>query len=173
MNNYGQLGIGNLKNSWSLVFVESLIDETIVQVDGGSHNSLVLTAHGQIYAFGRGDSGQLGTVENAETGYYKDLPQLIQIPTGDSVDSPETQVTMISCGSNHSLALSKSNTIYSGGYGDMLALGHGKEQDESRPRKLDWSKTSFGTAKILQVEAGGQHSAVLAVSKGSSQLYST
>ena len=126
--------------------------------------------HGDI--IGRGDSGQLGTVENAETGYYKDRPQHVKIPSRGKTIPTTEQITMISCGSNHSLALSKSNSIFSWGYGDMLALGHGKEQDESRPKQLDWSQTLFGTAKIIQVEAGGQHSAVLAVSKGSNQLYS-
>ena len=34
------------------------------------------------------------------------------------------------------LALNAENDVYSWGYGDMLALGHGKEKDEDAPKKI-------------------------------------
>ena len=37
-----------------------LEDKNIAQMDGGSHHSVVRTTLGEVYAFGCGDSGQLG-----------------------------------------------------------------------------------------------------------------
>ena len=174
LNNYGQLGIGSTDNSWALSLVETLVDENIVLADGGSHHSVVLTTSGSMFAFGRGDSGQLGTVDEAKTGFYNDVPQRISIPNnGTSGQEKEVCVTMISVGANHALALSSANDIYSWGYGDMLQLGNGREGDANRPKMLDWNKTSFGKAKVLQVEAGGQHSAVLAMSSKGKSMFSS
>lgn len=40
--------------------IKSLEGKGVVSVKGGVHHSLVLTSKGEILAFGRGDSGQLG-----------------------------------------------------------------------------------------------------------------
>lgn len=80
---------------------------------------------------------------------------------------PETKkpfITSISCGSNHVIALSKDNEVYSWGYGDMMALGNGRDQDELKPTKLNSTKFGCNGCTILQAEAGGQHSALLAAS---------
>ena len=82
--------------------------------------------------------------------------------------SPPTtsqRVTAISCGGNHNLALTQSNSVYTWGYGDMLALGHGKETDEKIPRKLNFaskgSKDNISSITVTQIAGGGQHSAVI------------
>lgn len=61
LNNYGQLGLGDTVNRSFLTPI-SEIDEAVhlVQVKGGVHHSLALTSDGHVYAWGRGDSGQLG-----------------------------------------------------------------------------------------------------------------
>ncbi|KAL3666092.1 hypothetical protein V7S43_008883 [Phytophthora oleae] len=169
LNNYGQLGIGNTENCSELQLVEDLSSKNVAFVDGGNHHSVVLTNDGEVYTFGRGDSGQLGMLETCNVGEFKDRPQKVTIPAPKNGGS--SVVRMIATGSNHALALTESDAIFSWGYGDMLALGNGADRDENKPRQLDWSKaydrveddiTPFGKAKILQVEAGGQHSAVLA-----------
>ncbi|RHY32476.1 hypothetical protein DYB32_002547 [Aphanomyces invadans] len=155
LNNYGQLGLGHDVNQTELQLVEALSSKNGLLVEGGTHHSVVLVSDGTIYTFGRGDSGQLGTLDDPCTGVFKDSPQEIQVPGVKGFRS-------IACGSNHALAVSDQDTIYSWGYGDMLALGNGVEKDELKPRRLDWAKTKFGDARILQVSAGGQHSAVVA-----------
>ncbi|EEY53266.1 regulator of chromosome condensation (RCC1)-like protein [Phytophthora infestans T30-4] len=171
LNNYGQLGIGNTENCTELQLVEDLSSKNVAYVDGGSHHSVVLTIDGDVYTFGRADSGQLGMLETCSTGDFKDRPQKVTIPKPK--DGGSRQVCMISSGSNHTLALTESNAIFSWGYGDMLALGNGVDRDENKPYQVDWSKATngkdkkgkkmvFGKAEFLQVEAGGQHSAVLA-----------
>jgi regulator of chromosome condensation len=159
LNNYGQLGIGSDKNCDVLQLVDDLTDKNIAAAEGGTHHSIVLTNDGEVYAFGRADSGQLGMLDVCQTGDFKDRPQKVTFnPSGVTIQN-------IASGSNHTLALTEDNHIYSWGYGDMLALGHGDEQDENRPRRLNWTKTKFGDAQILQIDAGGQHSAILAAKK--------
>ncbi|KAJ0407019.1 hypothetical protein ATCC90586_004813 [Pythium insidiosum] len=157
LNNYGQLGVGHTDNCTELQLVDDLVGQNVVRVEGGTHHSVVLTADGSVYAFGRADSGQLGMLDDCQTGDFKDRPQRVTFP------DKSARIAMISSGSNHTLALSEDNKVFSWGYGDMLALGHGDEQDETRPRRLDWSKAAFAAdATILQVDAGGQHSAIIA-----------
>lgn len=151
LNNYGQLGINSTENSWELLLVNDLSEHNIIMADGGAHHSVVLTSQSKLFAFGRGDSGQLGSVDNPKTGYFSDAPVPVTIP--DSCIDDSFEITMITCGANHTMVLGDNNNIYSWGYGDMLALGNGKESDESKPCKLDWSKSSFGDAKVLQVSA--------------------
>lgn len=72
LNNYGQLGIGSTTNSSDLQLVKDLVACNVVQVEGGTHHSAVLTVSGEVYTFGRGDSGQLGMLDECTSGNYKD-----------------------------------------------------------------------------------------------------
>ena len=64
--------------------------------------------------------------------------------------------------------------VFSWGYGDMLALGHGLERDEKHPREIDLGKvyvkgggnggggsSCLKAEDILTVDAGWQHSMFL------------
>jgi regulator of chromosome condensation len=51
--------------------------------------------------------------------------------------------------------------VYSWGYGDMLALGNGRERDEPLPHKINLAKSGYANCKILQLGCGGQHSGFL------------
>lgn len=165
LNNYGQLGIGSTENQVELQLVDDLTAQNIAVMEGGTHHSVVLTNDGEVYTFGRADSGQLGTQDTCQTGDFKDRPQKVLFAANSARTSERVVVRSIAAGSNHALVLTEANSIYSWGYGDMLALGNGLEQDEYKPRQVNWSKTNFGDAEILQIDAGGQHSAVLARTK--------
>lgn len=65
----------------------------------------------------------------------------------------DTKVVGIACGGNHNLALTDKNEVYSWGYGDMLALGHGDEKDELLPKKLNFTKAKIKNITITQVRA--------------------
>jgi regulator of chromosome condensation len=51
--------------------------------------------------------------------------------------------------------------VYTWGYGDLLALGHGKECDEPTPKKVNFKKAGIDNIKITMVAGGGQHSAII------------
>lgn len=148
LNNYGQLGTGNTDSANYLTRVSALDEMEVVSVKGGMHHSLVMTAEGKVMAFGRADSGQLGIprLMGKSAGEFLTVPEEVKISSEGS--EQECTATSISCGSNHNLVVcsSKNNqeseAVYSWGYGDMLALGHGKEQDEFKPRKINMSKAS-------------------------------
>lgn len=61
------------------------------------------------------------------------------------------QILSIACGGNHNLALAKDGSVYTWGYGDMYALGHGLEKDEPKPRKLNFTKAKISNITITQV----------------------
>ena len=168
LNNYAQLGLGKGSDTESRAYltrVQSLEGRGVMSVKGGVHHSLVLTSHGEILAFGRGDSGQLGIpIRGGEGGlekagsYSADLVS----PLLPSDSSSDIRVVAIACGGNHNLVITDSNDVFTWGYGDMLALGHGFERDEPLPKRINFSKAKIGGAiNVTQVAGGGQHSALI------------
>ena len=161
LNNYGQLGHGDIKDRHELTPIDSLAGLRFVSVKGGQHHSLLLTDDGKLVSFGRGDYGQQGVsflsaAGGATAGACTEAPILPVID--DSI-----HMAQICCGANHNLAVSADNDVYSWGYGDMLALGHGKEKDEDAPKKIPMDKAKLGSsACVHQIACGGQHSALLA-----------
>jgi regulator of chromosome condensation len=127
------------------------------------HHSLVLTAAGAVYAFGRSDSGQLGVtlVGDDAAGSFSGVPVRVSFGGGGG---GEVVVASIACGGNHNLAVTAApvaSEVYTWGYGDMLALGHGQEKDEVTPRKINFTKAKIGHIAVTQVAGGGQHSAII------------
>lgn len=69
---------------------------------------------------------------------------MISSRAGDFCAAPEAvefkglktneKIVSIACGSNHNIAVSSAQSVYSWGYGDMSALGHGKDGDEMLPK---------------------------------------
>ena len=168
LNNYAQLGLGKGSDTESRTYltrVQSLEGRGVVSVKGGVHHSLVLTSHGDIFAFGRGDSGQLGIpIRGGEGGLEKagSFSADLVSPILQSDNSNRTNVVAIACGGNHNLVITDSNDVYTWGYGDMLALGHGFERDEPLPKRINFSKAKIGGAiNVTQVAGGGQHSAMI------------
>ncbi|GMH67805.1 hypothetical protein TL16_g04773 [Triparma laevis f. inornata] len=74
LNNYGQLGLGDINPRHELTCVEVLTGERVEDADGGMHHSVCLTSDGKVFSFGRGDSGQLGVKEECEVGYCEESP---------------------------------------------------------------------------------------------------
>jgi regulator of chromosome condensation len=59
LNNYGQLGLGHVDAQKGLGEIVGLADKQIVALEGGLQHSMALGYDGTVYAFGRGDSGQV------------------------------------------------------------------------------------------------------------------
>jgi regulator of chromosome condensation len=149
LNNFGQLGLADHADRMTAELVDSAHWRGAVPTDAGAgeHHSILLTSNGQIFSFGRTDSGQLG----------------IEIPAGARACNIPTPVitvpgpaTLIGAGGNHNLAVTDAG-LFSWGYGEMHQLGHGPDEVERAPRLVQ-----FGwLGRIRQVAAGGQHSVVL------------
>ena len=62
-NAYGQLGHGDTRKRFAFSRVESLRGERVATVASGEDHSGAVSASGQLYLWGRGDWGQLGTAD--------------------------------------------------------------------------------------------------------------
>ena len=58
LNNHGQLGIGNRQNTHLPTQIMKLSGMQVVEMAGGEHHSIALTAEGQVYCWGKNDEGQ-------------------------------------------------------------------------------------------------------------------
>jgi len=102
LNNYGQLGQGDIQNRDCLTFITALDQSLVTAVCGGGHHSLCLAENGRMVAFGRGDSGQLGMTDGKpEAGYLENGPVEVLLPEDSGEDDePMVKVSQISSGTN-------------------------------------------------------------------------
>ena len=168
LNNYGQLGLTEpegVKEKWRVIpeIVPKLKPFNICQIQAGEHFSAVLTVQGQVYSFGRGDSGQLGRKSaddsrgRVQEGYFDPNPARVGgVMKGHAIKQ-------ITCGDHHTLCVSTRSKVFAWGYGDNGSLGHGKSDGDLlfpamiREKEL---KTEEGYS-VVQVEAGSQHSCLI------------
>lgn len=146
LNQYGQLGLGHNETPQDLlVEATTLSGMGVVSVKGGVHHSLVLTSAGEVLAFGRSDSCQLGVrgLNEGEAGSCSVVPVAPDLGLASGV-----KVVQIACGGNHNLALTSSNDVYTWGYGDMLALGRYTElfikSNQTTPNRTDLNQIIEG-----------------------------
>jgi len=131
----------------------------VAKVEGGEHYSVALTEAGACYAWGRCDQAQLGSGEGARlakesAGAFVTVPARVEFPAGVLVDD-------VSAGSSHAVALSRAGDVFTWGFGEMLQLGHGADNDEELPRKVERGVPPG--ARVVAVGAGGQHTGALCV----------
>ena len=109
----------------------------------GPSNSLALTADGAVWSWGDGDYGKLGHGDQQE----QLLPKKIEALAGQ-------RVVAVSAGAAHSLALTADGAVWSWGRGTYGRLGHGDEQDELLPKKVE----AFAGQRVVAVSAAIFHS---------------
>lgn len=99
---------------------------------------------GQVYVFGRGDSGQLGLEDKESKSTAHLLPSL-------------EDVSGISAGASFSLATTNapSDNLYAWGYGEMGQLAN-ESQDADVPFQV-----AIKSRHVIQAAAGGQHTVLL------------
>ena len=96
--------------------------------------------------FGEADGGKLGLGDRGED---RDWPSEVTIP--------ET-VARVSCGSNHSLALTQSGRVYTWGQSSHGQLGLGNRiLESSTPHPV----TSLASIPVASISSGENHSLVL------------
>ncbi|KAG5180802.1 regulator of chromosome condensation 1/beta-lactamase-inhibitor protein II [Tribonema minus] len=161
LNNYGQLGTGDTDNREFLTEVTALDGWAVSSVTGGTHHSLALCATGAVLAFGRSDYGQLGSSEvDKGAGGSEPLPRLVDVPKAAG------KPVKIASGANHSLCITDACGVYTWGYSDEGALGHGSEgQDVWLPKAIDFAKAGAEVAgmRVVDADGGGSHSAIVGV----------
>jgi len=143
---FGQLGHGDEQDQLLPKQVEALAGQRVVAVSAGSTHSLALTADGSVWSWGHGDDGQLGHGDMQG----QSLPEKIEAFAGQ-------RVAAVSAGHDHSLAITADGSLWSWGDGGRGRLGHGDEQDQLLPKKVE----AFAGQRVVAVSAGCDHSLVI------------
>jgi len=118
----------------------------VVAVSAGIYHSLVLTADGAVWSWGSGGNGRLGHGGRQQ----RLLPKKVEAFGGQ-------RVVAVSAGFDHSLAITADGAVWSWGGGGGGQLGHGDEQDEHLPKKIE----ALAGQRVIAASAGTKHSLAL------------
>jgi len=117
----------------------------------GDSFTVLVTEKGNVWAFGKGDQGQLGLGNDS----HSPLPALV----GGCEVFGEKVVMMAAGKSHHTACVTKDGAIWSWGRGKQGALGHGDREPRQRPERL--GKEMFGGSPAVMVSCGSYHTIVL------------
>ncbi|KAM6402758.1 protein RCC2 [Rhynochetos jubatus] len=81
-------------------------------------HSLLITAEGKLWSWGRNEKGQLGHGDTKRV----EAPKLIEVLGGEAI-------VLAACGRNHTLALTESGSVFAFGENKMGQLGLGNQTD--------------------------------------------
>ena len=149
-NTNGQLGIGNYISTDIPIYINNLKKLKIIQIACGVGHAIALTNNNLIYAWGRFFKHENKKEKSTTSGDYSH-PQLIESLSNESI-------TKISAGNNHSMAITELGELYTWGEGVYGQLGHGENNNEQYPKKVEYFKNKF---KIIDCQGGATHSIAL------------
>ncbi|KAJ9582054.1 hypothetical protein L9F63_003637, partial [Diploptera punctata] len=124
---YGRLGHGDSEDQLKPKLVEALLGYRVMDIACGSGDAqtLCITDDDNVWSWGDGDYGKLG--RGGSDGCK--MPMKIESLAG-------LGVIKVECGSQFSVALTRSGSVYTWGKGDYHRLGHGTDDHVRRPRKV-------------------------------------
>ncbi|CEG36120.1 hect e3 ubiquitin [Plasmopara halstedii] len=115
-NDYGQLGHNDTIDRKIPQRIEALNDEQIVSVACGQYHTMVVTAGGKLFAFGKNDYGQLG-VDSFEN-------QVVPVQVKAGLENQEC--LEVRCGYYHTIVRCTGAHLYAFGRNDYGQLGLGR-----------------------------------------------
>jgi len=152
-NEQGQCGqgrkTGNLETPKQVVH-EGAAD--IISVACGADFSVMLDKEGKVWTFGHPENGTLGHnddgkfMQKANKVEFRCEYSPLQVKVWVEKDTKDKTVTpqpvpnivKISCGPNHTVAITSENKVYSWGFGGYGRLGHSETADELVPRLIKY-----------------------------------
>nr|XP_020447345.1 probable E3 ubiquitin-protein ligase HERC3 isoform X2 [Monopterus albus] len=151
-NTSGQLGLG--KGEPSKLFphpLNSLAGIPLAQVTAGGDHSFALSLSGAVFGWGKNRAGQLGLNDKQDRA----VPCHIKFLRSQ-------KVVYISCGDEHTAALTKDGGLFTFGDGSWGQLGHGSTNNELLPRRV---LELMGT-EVSQITCGRHHTLAFVPSSG-------
>ena len=141
---YGRLGHGDSDDQLKPKVIAALQGYKVVDVACGSGDAqtLCVTDDDNVWSWGDGDYGKLG--RGGSDGCK--VPMKIESLAG-------LGVVKVECGSQFSVALTRSGAVYTWGKGDYHRLGHGTDDHVRRPRKV----AALQGKKIISIATGSLH----------------
>lgn len=159
-NEFGQLGITGITQSYEPVRAVELESYHIVFVTCGSHHNAVISDGGSLWLWGANQHGQLGLDASCT---FSSRPYLLSA----TADLRNHTIIDVSCGSKHTVFLSKKGKLFGMGDNRENQLGinqRGKSEEPVLqvvfPTRIHLSGHSKA-AKPKQVSCGAFHTAVL------------
>ncbi|XP_053987984.1 E3 ubiquitin-protein ligase HERC2 isoform X2 [Hylaeus volcanicus] len=144
----GRLGHGERKWYKEPKLIEALADKNIMFIACGNMFSAAISSTGELYTWGRGNTGRLGH------GHLDDvlIPTLVTALNGH-------MVVHVACGSDDSqtLCVTASGVVFSWGEGDYRKLSKGDCDGFKTPKVVD----KLLDIDVVKVYCGGQFSAIL------------
>lgn len=148
-NGHGQLGLGDTSDRAEPSIVVTLAGvEHASAVACGAEHSVAVTSTGYVYAWGAGESGQLGYTPTGRM--FSSVPRRAALgSTGDIVSA--------ACGERFVLLLTHSGAVLACGANGDGQLGLGDRESRSAPTLVP---NTGATLLVAQVAAGARHSVV-------------
>ena len=129
----------------------------IAQVVAGSSHTCALNNDGNVFCWGYGVNGRLGSGEDT---VIQASPLVLLKVIGSQ--SPLSNVTQISAGSKHTCALKTDSTLVCWGVGDNGQLGNNAKSNQNTPVVVvSGDGETSPLANIVDVAAGGTHTCAL------------
>lgn len=144
---FGTAGEGN--ESSVNVFSSSTERVRIEVVAAGDAHALAVTTTGEIYAWGRGTSGQLG---NGGTADCLEPERVRGFGDNTVKDSESGRAKVVACGLNHSLALTTEHRVFSWGGGGGRMLGQGDRETGISETSMDLSDPAAASSSEAAME---------------------
>ena len=138
----GQLGHGDTQNQLLPKKVEAFAGQRVIAVSTALGHNLALTADDGVWSWGCGVHGRLGHGNQQ----HQLLPKKVEILAG-------RRVVSVSAMDTHSLAVTADGAVYGWGNGGHGRLGHGDQQDQLLPKKIE----AFAGQRVVAVSAGVHH----------------
>ncbi|GFE55928.1 regulator of chromosome condensation domain-containing, putative [Babesia ovis] len=140
MGAFGVLGTGNCQNQYNPVRIRFPVETFMTTCAAGCRHSFGVDDRGQIWAWGYGGNGRLGTGDTRS----QYAPKVLQALEG-------TKITQVSCGDSHSACVDVDGKVYTWGSSKCGKLGHKILVDDVLVPTL---VESLLDTKIVQVECG-------------------
>jgi alpha-tubulin suppressor-like RCC1 family protein len=165
-NRYGQLGFEensgpgpdpseNDHQTPTLVALPG--DEPVAEVAAGSFHTLVLTADGQLYAFGKNTFGELGSSTNNENQEANPTPTVVALPGSAG------QIDEFTAGYEDSFVLTSTGRLYSFGWNWFAELGRTTNNKSLKPNPVPTVAPMPAGAALETVGTGSTASHTLVV----------
>jgi len=143
----GRLGHGDQQDQLLPMKIEAMAGQRVLAVSAGFAHSLAITADGSVWSWGRGTFGKLGHGQQQQNQLE---PKKVEAFAGQ-------RVIAVSAGNLHSLAITADGSVWSWGWGACGRLGHGDQQGQLLPMKIE----ALAGQRVLAVSAGFAHSLAL------------
>uniref|UniRef100_A0A673N6U2 Probable E3 ubiquitin-protein ligase HERC3 n=1 Tax=Sinocyclocheilus rhinocerous TaxID=307959 RepID=A0A673N6U2_9TELE len=151
-NSSGQLGLGKGEPSTlSPQTLRSLCGIPLTQISAGGDHSFALSLSGAVFGWGKNSAGQLGLNDEQDQA----VPCHIKFLRSQ-------KVVYISCGEEHTAALTKEGGLFTFGNGSRGQLGHDSTRNEPLPRRV---MELMGT-EVSQIACGRHHTLAFVPSTG-------